>query len=108
MHARRWTGTLKLFMSYESNWGFTDPTDEFGAHVPLHDYGSGSNFSETYQFVVKIEINDDLKDSLDGCSYAERFSVLQIVSDFEPISAMMVISVTATLCTSVLQEVSFI
>ena len=78
-------------MSYEQNWGFTDPTDEFGAHIPLNDYGSGLNSEETFTFITKVNICAEFTGRLNGPSLADRFHKLKIISDFEPCSPLMVI-----------------
>lgn len=78
-------------MSYESNWGFTDPTDEFGVPIHLNDYGSGGNTDEAYEFIVKMDVSPQIKLISELEDTAEIFSLLHISSDFEPISTMLVI-----------------
>jgi hypothetical protein len=77
-------------MSYEQNWGFTDPTDEFGSRVPFNDYGSGLNCEETYHFITKINLCAEFIGRLNGLCLADRFHTLKIVSDFEPCSPLIV------------------
>lgn len=77
-------------MSYALNWGFTDPTDEFGASVPLYEYGSGSSSEEVFQFIVRLDLSSVFKDALNHCEINERCCTLKIVSDFEPISSLLV------------------
>lgn len=77
-------------MSYEQNWGFTDPTDEFGAPVPLNDYGSGRDSAETYDFITKINLCAVFMGKLQCPCIADRFNRLKIISDFEPCSTLMV------------------
>jgi hypothetical protein len=77
-------------MSYEQNWGFTDPTDEFGAPVLLNDYGSGLSSEETYHFITKIDICADFIGRLNGPCLPDRFHILKITSDSEPCSPLIV------------------
>lgn len=77
-------------MSYALNWGFTDPTDEFGASVPLYEYGSGPSSDEVFQFIVRLNLSSVFKDVLNHYEINERCCTLKIVSDYEPISSLLV------------------
>ena len=77
-------------MSYATNWGFTDPTDEFGASVPLYEYGSGPSAEEIFQFIIRLELSSVFKDIMNCYDVNDRCCTLKIVSDYEPISSLLV------------------
>ena len=77
-------------MSYATNWGFTDPTDEFGASVPLYEYGSGPSSEEIFRFIIRLELSSVFKDIMNCYDINDRCCTLKIVSDYEPISSLLV------------------
>ena len=85
-------------MSYALNWGFTDPTDEYGAAIPLYEYGSGSSSEEIFQFIVRLDLSSAFKDILNRYEINERFCTLKIVSDYEPISSLLVMFSYCSYC----------
>ena len=76
-------------MSYEHNWGFTDPTDEYGVKVLLNDYGSGLQSTDNNDFIIEIRYCHEVKRAYQTCS-GESFLIFRIISDYEPISTLMV------------------
>ena len=76
-------------MSYEHNWGFTDSTDEFGVKVLSNDYGSGVQSTDNNDFMIEIRYCHEIKRIYQTCS-GKSFLTFQIISDFEPISTLMV------------------
>jgi hypothetical protein len=79
-------------MSYESNWGFREPSDEFGNIVPCNDFGNEIKTKGNNDFIVELQLCQKIKglvSSLDD-NLSEKFSAFHIVSDFEPISSRMV------------------
>ena len=77
-------------MSYSTNWGFTDPTDEFGTSVPLYENGSGPSTEEIFQFIIRLELTSVFKDIMNCYDINDRCCTLKIVSDYEPISSLLV------------------
>lgn len=82
-------------MSYETNWGYRESTDEFGVHVASNDYGCEIKTAENNEFIVEIELCSEIKDLVltNEAKLSDQFAILRIASDFEPISSALVLLV---------------
>jgi hypothetical protein len=80
-------------MSYETNWGFREATDEFGVHIAGNDHGCEIKTVESNEFLVEIELCSEIKDLIlqYESKLSDQIAILRITSDFELSSAPMVL-----------------